>query len=188
MNLANRITLLRMLLIPAFLIVAFYTPFFAAFIYLIAAITDSIDGHIARKHNQITKFGIFVDPIADKLLVVAGLVILLPLGRVTPVAVFIILAREFIVTGLRLVAASDGVNIAADKLAKVKSVLQSVFIVAALIENWPISLFLNIPIYQIMEWVAVLFTVWSGIDYFVKYWTILDIKGEQSIDGRDGNK
>ena len=138
MNLANKLTLLRVILIP-FFIVCFYIPnlvvntisvnnylipyanLLGLVIFLLAAITDFIDGYIARKYNMITDFGKFMDPLADKLLVTAALLILLENGLIAGWVVFIILAREFIVTGFRTIAASKGVVIAAGWLGKIKT-------------------------------------------------------------------
>ena len=128
MNLANKLTLLRVILIP-FFIVCFYIPnlvvntisvnnylipyanLLGLVIFLLAAITDFIDGYIARKYNMITDFGKFMDPLADKLLVTAALLILLENGLIAGWVVFIILAREFIVTGFRTIAASKGLAV-----------------------------------------------------------------------------
>lgn len=147
MNLPNKITVTRIILIPVFMLFAFPLPqwfpgdkFFsgwqsaliALIIYIVASITDSIDGHIARSRNLVTTFGKFLDPIADKLLVTAAMLALVPLNRMYLWAAMIILTREFIVTGVRLVAAGEGVVIAAGKSGKLKMVLQSIALITLL--------------------------------------------------------
>ena len=190
MNLANKLTLLRVILIP-FFIVCFYIPnlvvntisvnnYFIPYanllglvIFLLAAITDFIDGYIARKYNMITDFGKFMDPLADKLLVTAALLILLENGLIAGWVVFIILAREFIVTGFRTIAASKGVVIAAGWLGKIKTVVQFIMISTLLLLNYPFELF-NWPVDQIFVALAVVLTVASGVEYIYKNLHIFD--------------
>lgn len=189
MNLANKLTLLRVILIP-FFIVCFYIPnlvvntisvnnylipyanLLGLVIFLLAAITDFIDGYIARKYNMITDFGKFMDPLADKLLVTAALLILLENGLIAGWVVFIILAREFIVTGFRTIAASKGVVIAAGWLGKIKTVVQFIMI-STLLLNYPFELF-NWPVDQIFVALAVVLTVASGVEYIYKNLHIFD--------------
>lgn len=181
MNLANKLTLLRIVLIP-FFIVCFYIPnlvfntidlnhyqipyayIIALVIFLVAAITDFIDGYIARKYNMITDFGKFMDPLADKLLVTAALVMLLENTLISGWVVFIILAREFTVTGFRMLAASKGIVIAAGWLGKIKTVVQFIMISTLLLLNYPFEL-LNLPVDQIFVALAVILTIASGIEY-----------------------
>ena len=190
MNLANKLTLLRVILIPLF-IVCFYIPnlvvntisvnnylipyanLLGLVIFLLAAITDFIDGYIARKYNMITDFGKFMDPLADKLLVTAALLILLENGLIAGWVVFIILAREFIVTGFRTIAASKGVVIAAGWLGKIKTVVQFIMISTLLLLNYPFELF-NWPVDQIFVALAVVLTVASGVEYIYKNLHIFD--------------
>ena len=190
MNLANKLTLLRVILIP-FFIVCFYIPnlvvntisvnnylipyanLLGLVIFLLAAITDFIDGYIARKYNMITDFGKFMDPLADKLLVTAALLILLENGLIAGWVVFIILAREFIVTGFRTIAASKGVVIAAGWLGKIKTVVQFIMISTLLLLNYPFELF-NWPVDQIFVELAVVLTVASGVEYIYKNLHIFD--------------
>lgn len=190
MNLANKLTLLRVILIP-FFIVCFYIPnlvvntisvnnylipyanLLGLVIFLLAAITDFIDGYIARKYNMITDFGKFMDPLADKLLVTAALLILLENGLIAGWVVFIILAREFIVTGFRTIAASKGVVIAAGWLGKIKTVVQFIMISTLLLLNYPFDLF-NWPVDQIFVALAVVLTVASGVEYIYKNLHIFD--------------
>ena len=180
MNLANKLTLLRVILIP-FFIVCFYIPnlvvntisvnnylipyanLLGLVIFLLAAITDFIDGYIARKYNMITDFGKFMDP----------LLILLENGLIAGWVVFIILAREFIVTGFRTIAASKGVVIAAGWLGKIKTVVQFIMISTLLLLNYPFELF-NWPVDQIFVALAVVLTVASGVEYIYKNLHIFD--------------
>ncbi|ASS75567.1 CDP-diacylglycerol--glycerol-3-phosphate 3-phosphatidyltransferase [Tumebacillus algifaecis] len=182
-NLANRITLVRISLVPIvmfFLLVrldlgkltlfghqANWSDLIAALIFIIAAITDGLDGYIARSRKMITDFGKFLDPLADKLLVSAVLISLVDLGRLDAWVAIIIISREFAVTGLRLVAAANGTVIAASKLAKWKTTLQIIAIVALILNNFPFST-IDIRFDLWMVWAMVVITVWSGIDYFVK--------------------
>ena len=190
MNLANKLTLLRIILIP-FFIVCFYIPnlvvntvsvnnylipyanLLGLFIFLLAAITDFIDGYIARKYNMITDFGKFMDPLADKLLVTAALLILIENSLISGWVVFIILAREFIVTGFRTIAASKGVVIAAGWLGKIKTVVQFIMISTLLLLNYPFEL-LNWPVDRIFVALAVILTLASGIEYIYKNLHIFD--------------
>ncbi len=190
MNLANRLTLLRIILIP-FFIVCFYIPslivntvavnnylipyanLLGLIIFLLAAITDFIDGYVARKYNMITDFGKFMDPLADKLLVTAALLVLLENGLISGWVVFVILAREFIVTGFRTIAASKGVVIAAGWLGKIKTVVQFMMISTLLLLNYPFEIF-NWPVDRIFIALAVVLTVASGVEYIYKNLHIFD--------------
>ena len=190
MNLANKLTLLRVIFIP-FFIVFFYIPnlvvntisvnnylipyanLLGLVIFLLAAITDFIDGYIARKYNMITDFGKFMDALAVKLLVTAALLILLENGLFAGWVVFIILAREFIVTGFRTIAASKGVVIAAGWLGKIKTVVQFIMISTLLLLFYPFELF-NWPVDQIFVALAVVLTVASGVEYIYKNLHIFD--------------
>lgn len=187
MNLANKLTMIRILLVPVFLLFITvknipYGSIIATVIFIIASITDQLDGYIARSRNQITNFGKFMDPLADKLLVTAALVSLVELKLVASWAVVVILAREFAVSGLRTLAASKGKIIAASWWGKIKTVTQMVAILLLLlkvniytsvdainfVDN---NLFLNsfftyVP--EIIMYIAVLITIISGIDYFIK--------------------
>lgn len=171
MNLANKVTISRILLVPLFMVILLikgipYREYLAAGVFILAASTDGLDGYLARSRKQITKFGTFMDPLADKLLVSAALISLVELGKIYAWIAFIIIAREFFVTGLRSVAATDGIVISASKLGKLKTVSQIVAIVALLIEN---ALdFIPFPVAHITLAFAVLFTLWSGYDYFAK--------------------
>lgn len=168
MNLPNKLTLLRIIAIPVFIVILLlghrYT---ATILFIAAAFTDMLDGKIARKYNLVTNFGKLMDPLADKLLVMSALVCLVQLGNVAGWMVIVILAREFAVTGLRQVAASEGIVIAAGTTGKIKTVLQMVAIPLLLLDNWP-GCYIGIPLDQIFLWAAVLMTIVSGIEYIVK--------------------
>lgn len=172
MNLPNRITLARILLIPVILFFQLASGIpgahiVAAVLFAIAALSDMVDGHLARKRNLITTFGKFMDPIADKLLVVSSMAVLVAQGAVHPIALIIILAREFLVSGFRLVINDKGVVLAASMLGKIKTTLQVVAVVMLILKNWPFSL-LGIPMADIVLWGSVAMTLWSGVDYFMQ--------------------
>jgi len=181
MNLPNKLTLSRILAVPVFLF--FLVPgwfgqfmcldqwgrYAAAAVFVIASITDLLDGMIARKQNSVSQMGKFLDTIADKLLVTTALTALVATDNLSVWAVVIIIAREFIVTGIRVVAAGQGVVIAAGKLGKLKTTFQTIAIVAILIRDFPVSLiFPWLPVGRICMAIAVVLTVVSGIDYVVK--------------------
>lgn len=185
MNLPNKLTLLRIILIPFMVIAAeisYLNEFIVyqnislaniivLFIFIIASFTDFLDGYIARKNNIVTDFGKFMDPLADKLLVFAAFIILLELDRLPGWIITIILAREFMVTGIRLIAVNNNRVIAASKLGKAKTISQIVAIIVLLINGFPFSLisseFAKIVL-VVLTYIAALLTVISGIDYFVK--------------------
>jgi len=170
MNLPNKITVIRILMIPFFIAALlidfpFHQPIAAA-LFIIAALTDSLDGYLARSRNLVTDFGKFMDPLADKLLVCSALICFVQLGSVTAWVVIVIIAREFAITGLRTLAASDGIVISASKWGKAKTMSQMIAIVIILFNNWPFSL-INFPADTIMIYVATILTIYSGIDYFI---------------------
>ncbi len=171
MNLANKITLLRVLMIPIFMIILLsdlkWNNYIAAGIFIVASITDTLDGYIARSKNQVTSFGKFVDPLADKLLVTTALVCLIEMGKVPAWIVIIILAREFTITGFRTIAASEGVTIAASPLGKIKTITQLVAIISLLINNYPFRL-INFPFDKVMLYISLFFTLLSGIEYILR--------------------
>lgn len=188
LNLANRITLMRMIFIPVFLVVLLgelpswidapawwrtAQPWAAAAIFAILAATDAVDGYIARTRNQVTTFGKFIDPLADKLLVTAALVALVDLGRLPSWIALVIISRELVVSGLRMVAVAEGRVIAASSGGKVKTVLQIVAIICFLLKDSSLLLSwlgTDAAIFQTVSWAimgaAVAMTIWSMIDYF----------------------
>ena len=168
MNVPNTLTIIRVLLIPFF--VAFmlcnitaYDNYIALAIFIVASLTDTLDGYLARKNNQVTNFGTFMDPLADKLLVCSALICLLSNGMISTVVVLIIIAREFIISGFRLVASDNGVVIAASYWGKFKTTFQMIGVVL-LIFNIPALSTLT----TIIVWIALALTVISLVDYIVK--------------------
>lgn len=193
MNLANKLTIVRIILVPVFLVFMAvkdvpYFKFIAIIIFILASITDKLDGYIARSRNQITRFGKFMDPLADKLLVTAALVSLVEYHIIPAWVAMIIIAREFAVTGLRSIAAAEGIVIAASPWGKAKTVTQIIAIIFALINlnynhvslgilkavvNHPHK-FLNLTT-DIFMGLAIIMTILSGIDYFVKNKKVINI-------------
>ena len=177
MNLANKLTILRIFMVPVFMVFLLhqitYGNYIAAGIFILAAITDSLDGYIARSRNQITNFGKFMDPLADKLLVSAALISLASMGEISAWVVVIIIAREFTISVLRAVAAAEGLVIAASVWGKLKTITQIVAIALILLDNFPFRM-INIPMDTIVLWLAVVFTVISGVDYIRVNKKILD--------------
>lgn len=171
MNIANKITMLRILLIPVFMVLMLiefpYHMEAALVVFLIASLTDKLDGYLARKYNMITDFGKFMDPLADKLLITGALVVFIQLGRIESWIVFVILTREFAVTGLRTLAAAQNVIIAASNYGKIKTVSQIVAIAILFLGNYPLNL-IKLPIDLIAVYFALIITVLSGLDYFGK--------------------
>ena len=171
MNLANKLTVLRMALVPIFLIFiarnSMIGTILAAIVFIVASITDKLDGYIARSRNQITNFGKFMDPLADKLLVTSALIALVERGVIFGWVAMIIIAREFAVSGLRTLAASNGSVIAASNWGKAKTVVQIIAIIAGLLYLIYPQYWLNI-VTLISIALAVIITIISGIDYFVK--------------------
>ncbi|ADK14395.1 MULTISPECIES: CDP-diacylglycerol--glycerol-3-phosphate 3-phosphatidyltransferase [Clostridium] len=186
MNLANKLTMLRMILIPFFLIFITvkgmpYGKLIAIAIFILASITDKLDGYIARSRNQITNFGKFMDPLADKLLVTTALICLVEYHIIPSWVAVIIVAREFAVTGLRTIAAAEGMVIAASPWGKAKTATQIIAIILALLNltynHVSLSLlrgFLNRPhkvlnlVTDVAMGIAIIMTLISGIDYFLK--------------------
>ncbi len=196
MNLPNKITISRIALVPLFMIFVIPIPdatvnlpilsflkdemlsinkfingygnYVAAILFILAASTDGVDGYIARKHKLVTAFGKFLDPIADKLLITAALIALVQRDVVTGWAAMIIISRELLVTGMRLVAAGEGQVVAANKSGKIKMVCQTVAVSVALLNNFPFSIFTDIKIDAYLMFIAVIVTIYSGIDFFAK--------------------
>ena len=171
MNTANKLTVLRVLIIPVFMAVLLLEVpggrYIGLAIFILASITDTLDGYIARHYNQITDFGKFMDPLADKLLVFAAILIFIKWGQIPVWCAMIMLAREFAVTGLRLVAASSGTVIAAAKSGKIKTASSMVCICIMLTPLHALGLG-GVTLNALCVAVMVVTTVWSGIEYFVK--------------------
>ena len=174
MNTANKLTILRVILVPIFMIFLLMEStsmhIAALFIFVIASLTDMLDGKIARKYNQITDFGKFMDPLADKMLTTAAFLVFMEQGIINSWVLMIVLAREFAIAGIRLSAASEGNVIAASFWGKFKTVSQMVaIIVTILITNITfIPQTTGILISAICIWISVVFTIISGVEYIVK--------------------
>ena len=183
MNLPNKITVSRVLLIHIFMVFMLVDFGFGkltvggteltvehmigGLLFIFASATDWLDGFIARKYGLVTNMGKFLDPLADKLLVSAAMIILVEMGVAPSWIVIIIISREFAVTGLRLILAGGGEVVAANQLGKIKTVAQILAIASLLLNNIFFAP-LGIPFGLIMLYIALLFTIWSGVDYFYK--------------------
>ena len=170
MNTPNMLTILRVIMIPFFVIfllldITEYDKYIALAIFIVASLTDTLDGYLARKNNQITNFGKFMDPLADKLLVCSAMICLIELDRLAAWIVIVIIAREFIISGFRLVASDNGVVIAASYWGKFKTTFQMLMVIVLILD-------IQMPFFQILgtvlTYVALILTVVSLIDYIVK--------------------
>ena len=170
MNLPNKLTMLRVILIPFFVFALLnpggivpYSDYVALVIFIIASLTDMADGKIARKYGLVTDFGKFMDPLADKLLVCSAMICLIEMGRIPSWIVIIIVAREFAISGFRLIAADNGIVIAASYWGKFKTTFQMIMIILMIV---------NIPQLQILTditmWIALALTIISLCDYIMK--------------------
>lgn len=176
-NLPNSLTLFRIACIPVLVILLFFphktTSFLAALVFGLASISDLLDGFLARRQQLVTTFGKFLDPLADKLVVSAALIMLIPLGRVPAWMVVVIVGRELAITGLRTVAVSEGKVISADYLGKQKMVFQTVAILGLLLhfEYYDVNFH---AVGMFFLWIAVIMTLWSGFNYFRSFWHVLE--------------
>ena len=171
MNLPNKLTILRTLMIPVFLFFLLtdcagdYSKWIAVVVFILASLTDFLDGHIARKYNLVTNFGKFMDPLADKLLVCSAMIALVGMHRLSSIVAIIIIAREFIISGFRLIASDNGVVIAASYWGKFKTTFQMLMVIVLILN-------IQMPFFQILgvilTYVALILTVVSLIDYIVK--------------------
>jgi CDP-diacylglycerol--glycerol-3-phosphate 3-phosphatidyltransferase len=174
MNIANKVTTLRLVLIPVFIILYYIygrSNNLVAIIFILASLTDALDGHLARSRNLVTTFGKFVDPLADKLLTMAAFIVLVG-GNILPAwAVIIILSRELAITAFRTIAADQGIVIAASKWGKAKTTSQMLALVMLLFNNNTLN---NLGIY--VFYLAVILTIISGADYIIKNKKVLDLE------------
>ena len=170
MNLPNKLTILRVILIPFFVVFMLFDitgaadKWIALVIFCVASLTDMLDGKIARKYNLVTNFGKFMDPLADKLLVCTALICLTAMNRLNVIVVLVIIAREFIISGFRLVASDNGIVIAASYWGKFKTVSQMALIIVLIMDLGGVW---NV-VGTVLTWVALLLTVVSLIDYIAK--------------------
>lgn len=171
MNLPNKLTLIRICLVPLFIacfyIEAAWAIFAAAVIFVVAFLTDIADGYLARSRNLVTNFGKLMDPIADKLLTASALIMLTAKGMLNPIAAIIIIAREFLISGFRLVSAGSGVVIAANWLGKIKTLTQATALVMIMLHDLVLKVF-GFGLDTWMLWISVFFTVISAWDYIAK--------------------
>jgi CDP-diacylglycerol--glycerol-3-phosphate 3-phosphatidyltransferase len=180
-NLPNTLTLFRVACIPLLVLLLFFphklTSFLAALVFGMASITDLLDGFLARRHRLVTTFGTFLDPLADKLIVSAALIMLIPLDRVPAWMVVVIIGRELAITGLRSAAVSEGKVIRADDLGKKKMIFQIVAILGLLMhyEYYEVNFH---AVGMFFMWLAVIMTLWSGFNYFRSFWHVLEDNGE----------
>lgn len=168
MNLPNKLTMFRVILIPFFILFLLVpiTPvdkWIALTIFIVASLTDLLDGHIARKYHLVTNFGKFMDPLADKLLVCSALICLIELDRIPSWMVIVIIAREFVISGFRLIASDNGVVIAASYWGKFKTTFQMIAVCLMIADIATLSF-----VTSIVTWIAVILTVVSLVDYLIK--------------------
>ena len=177
MNLPNKLTVLRMIMIVPFVFFMLtnmagdMSKWIALALFVIASLTDLLDGKIARKYNLVTNFGKFMDPLADKLLVCAAMICLIEMGKIPSWVVIIIISREFIISGFRLIASDNGVVIAASYWGKFKTVFQMVMIILMIADIAVLHV-----VTQVIMWIALILTVVSLADYLKKNWHVM---GEQ---------
>ncbi len=172
LNLPTILTLSRIILIPVFIAVVYQHPFWGAIVFSIASITDFLDGYFARRSGQVTKFGIILDPLADKFLVISALVVLVDMARLSAWMAIIIIVREFLITGLRVVALSKDIIIPAEMGGKLKigaqiTAILCLILVGSFFDNLPLDLY---DIGIAFVWVALVLSVISGIQYTVSFW------------------
>jgi len=188
MNLPNKITISRIFLIPIIIIILSIpldwgvwdignqslpvVHFVAGILFLIASLTDFLDGYYARKYNLITNMGKFLDPLADKLLVSAAFILAVELNLAPAWIIILIISREFAITGFRLVASGEGIVLAASSMGKLKTVFQILAVALLLLHNFPFS-YVGIPVDMIVLYIALILTIWSGVEYFIKNWHVM---------------
>jgi CDP-diacylglycerol--glycerol-3-phosphate 3-phosphatidyltransferase len=176
-NLPNTLTLFRIACIPLLVILLFFphktSSFLAAMLFSLASISDLLDGFVARRRQMVTILGQFLDPLADKLIVSAALIMLIPLGRVPAWMVVVIIGRELAITGLRSVAVSEGKVISASELGKKKMVFQIVAILGLLLHYEYFGVDCH-AVGMFFLWLAVIITLWSGFSYFRSFWHVLE--------------
>lgn len=176
MNIANKLTLFRIALVPVFILSIIFLGIESVFpiiIFAVASLTDMLDGHLARSRNLITTFGKFMDPLADKILACSALVMLVQYGKIEGWAVCIVLAREFIISGFRLIASNSGKVIAASIYGKLKTITQFFAIILILVNASIFKIPFNFDI--ILWYISVVLTIASAVDYIWKNIEVLDL-------------
>jgi CDP-diacylglycerol--glycerol-3-phosphate 3-phosphatidyltransferase len=180
MNTPNKLTLIRVLMIPVFLLLLYlsfpYHRYFALAVFIFASVTDALDGRLARSRGQVTDFGKFMDPLADKLLVMAALVWFVQNGQMPAWVLLVVIAREFAVTALRLLSAKGGRVIAAGFSGKVKTAVTMIGICVMLTDLAGIAIFPGLSINLLCVGLILLTTLWSGTEYFIRNRDMLDWK------------
>lgn len=169
LNLPTVLTISRIFFIPFFIVFAPTSPVLGTLIFSVASITDFLDGYIARKTGQITKFGIILDPIADKFLVITALIMLVEMDLLSAIVAILIIIREFLVTGLRVVALTKSIVIAAEKGGKFKTVTQIAGIICLLLRDSLFGINLYMP-GTILIWVSLILALISGVQYTMAFW------------------
>ena len=178
MNLPNKLTILRVILIPFFVVFMLFDitgaadKWIALVIFCVASLTDMLDGKIARKYNLVTNFGKFMDPLADKLLVCTALICLTSMNRLNVIVVLVIIAREFIISGFRLIAADNGIVIAASWWGKAKTISQMIMIILLVADFGGVFDMIG----QVMIYLALVLTVVSLVDYIAKNKQVLKMQ------------
>lgn len=178
MNLPNKLTLSRVIMIPFFIffmlsdVAGVYSKWIALVIFAVASLTDMLDGQIARKYNLVTNFGKFMDPLADKLLVCSALICLSAAGRLPAWITILIVAREFIISGFRLIACEQGIVIAASMWGKVKTVIHMILIIVMIMNLQALSV-----VEIVLMVLAVILTLVSLVDYMAKNWGVISNGG-----------
>jgi len=180
MTTASKITILRILLIPALMVCMLLdfrgSDLLALALFIIAGITDWIDGYIARKYNQITNFGRFMDPLADKLLVTSAMLIFVQWGRIPAWLLMVVLTREFVISGLRMMAASKGIVIAAGTSGKVKTLVTLIGLGFMLSTFHDLVLVAGITVDHVVLAAILVTTVYSGLEYFLRNYRVFGEK------------
>ena len=169
MNLPNKLTIARVIAVPFFILAFMTNHFFTAFvIFILASLTDMLDGKIARKYNLVTNFGKIMDPLADKILVYSAFCLLITTGAVPAWMLIIILAREFTISGMRMVAAAEGIVIAAGLTGKIKTVLQMLAVPTLILARTLDSVYVLMTIGMALFWASLAATIYSGCEYIIK--------------------
>jgi len=171
LNLPTILTLSRIVLIPFFVLSVYNHPVIGALVFSIASITDFLDGYLARRSGQVTKFGIIMDPLADKFLVISALIVLVDMERVSAFVAIVLIVRDFLVTGLRVVALSRDIVIPAEMGGKLKTTAQitavlCLILMGSIFDNLPFDLY---DIGMVFIWIALVLSVTSGVQYTISF-------------------